>query len=368
MRRYSINKLRGLPQDLTDRALCGHLSFNLVPGDAMKRFLPDQFVMLMLGCVLLALLFPQWGQSDGPLKLGLVTQIGISLVFFLHGANLEPKKLAAGLRNWRVHLLIQATTFAIFPIFGLIIFFGLKALLPQSLLLGFFFLAALPSTISSSIAMTALARGNVPVAVFNATLSGLLGMIITPAMISFVSAAGPTNFSVIDAMKDIALTLLAPFAAGQIVRPLIGKLLATHKWFLSRLDRSVILLIVFSSFATSTAGGVWSQFTFVQFAVTVCFVIAFLALALTFTTFAARKLGLSREDEVSTVFCGSTKSLANGAPIAQILFVGSPSMGLIMLPLMLYHQLQLIVCAVLAQRYARAAEAEAAMDTAASSS
>lgn len=321
------------------------------------RFLPDRFVMLMVCAIILALIFPNWGASDGPLHLGKVTALGIALVFFLHGANLAPEKLAMGLKNWRAHLLIQATTFIVFPILGLILYFSLKNLLPDVLLIGFFFLAALPSTVSSSVAMTGIAKGNIPVAVFNATLSGLIGMILTPAMVSLVSHAGTGDFSLVDAMADIAMTLLAPFVAGQLLRPFIRKVLDKHKWILTRLDRGVILLIVFTSFATSTKGGIWSQFTLIQFVVTGGVVLILLAIALTITMRAARLAGLPREDEAAIVFCGSTKSLANGAPIAQILFAGSASLGPIMLPLMLYHQFQLMVCAVVAQRYSKAAAA-----------
>lgn len=321
------------------------------------RFLPDRFVLLMVCAVILALIFPNWGASDGPLQLGQVTAFGIALVFFLHGANLAPEKLAMGLKNWRAHLLIQTMTFIIFPILGLILYFSLQNILPDVLLLGFFFLAALPSTVSSSVAMTGIAKGNIPVAVFNATLSGLIGMIVTPAMVSLVSKTGAGDFSLIDAMIDIAMTLLAPFAAGQILRPVVKKLLDRYKWIVTRLDRGVILLIVFTSFATSTKGGIWSEFTLIQFAATGGLVLALLALALTLTTRAARLAGLPREDEAAIVFCGSTKSLANGAPIAQILFAGSASLGPIMLPLMLYHQFQLMACAVVAQRYSKAAAA-----------
>ncbi|MEO0549049.1 MAG: bile acid:sodium symporter family protein [Pseudomonadota bacterium] len=324
----------------------------------MSRFLPDRFVMLMMLSVILALIFPQIGASDGPLKLGLVTQFGIALIFFLHGANLAPENLVAGLKNWRVHVLIQSTTFVIFPILGLILYFGLAGALPESLRLGFFFLAALPSTISSAVAMTALAKGNVPVAVFNATLSGLLGLILTPAMISLITAAGGAQFSLIDATIDIARTLLLPFIVGQLVRPLIKTLLTRYKPVISLIDRGVILLIVFSSFASSTASGIWSQFSGYEFAVTIALVLLLLAVAFSFTTFTARRLSMSREDEAATVFCGSTKSLANGAPIAQVLFAGSPMLGVMLLPLMLYHQLQLMGCAILAQRYAKSAEAE----------
>lgn len=323
------------------------------------RYLPDRFVMLMIGAVILAFLFPQLGRSDGVLRLGVVTQIGIAMIFLLHGANLAPENLVAGLRSWRLHLLIQGTTFVFFPILGLGLYFGLQGLLPDSLRLGFFFLAALPSTISSAVAMTALAQGNVPVAVFNATLSGLLGLLLTPAMVSVVTAAGMVQFSLLDAMLDIAMTLLLPFAIGQFIRPLIKAFLTKYKRFVSLFDRGVILLIVFSSFATSTANGIWSRFSGLEFVVTIALVLLLLGAAFSVTIFAARRSKLSRADEAAAVFCGSTKSLANGAPIAQILFAGSPVLGVMLLPLLLYHQLQLMGCAVLAQRYAKRAEIEA---------
>ncbi|MEL6415257.1 MAG: bile acid:sodium symporter family protein, partial [Pseudomonadota bacterium] len=304
-------------------------------------------------------LLPGLGASDGPLRLGLVTKFGIAFVFFLHGANLAPENLVAGVKNWKVHALIQATTFVMFPILGLAIYFGLAPVLPESSRLGFFFLAALPSTISSSVAMTVLGKGNVPAAVFNATLSGLLGLLLTPVMISIVTATASVQFSLLDAIINIAMTLLAPFVIGQIARPVIKAFLAKNKPVISWIDRSVILLIVFTSFATSTAGGIWSRFTGLEITATLALVLILLGVAFSFTVFTARRLNLSREDEVAAVFCGSTKSLANGAPIAQILFAGSPVLGVILLPLMLYHQLQLVGCALMAQRYAQRAEASA---------
>jgi len=323
----------------------------------MSRFLPDRFVTLMIASAVLGFLLPGIGANDGPLKLGLVTKLGIGFVFFLHGANLAPENLVAGMKNWQVHVLIQAATFVLFPIFGLAIYFGLAPLLSESSRLGFFFLAALPSTISSSVAMTVLGRGNVPAAVFNATLSGLLGLVVTPLMISIVTATGSVQFSLLDAVINIAMTLLAPFVAGQILRPLIKTILTKHKPIVSWIDRSVILLIVFTSFATSTAGGIWTRFTAIEIVATLALVLLLLACAFGMTIFTSRRLSLKREDEVAVVFCGSTKSLANGAPIAQILFAGSPVLGVILLPLMLYHQLQLIGCAVLAQNYAKQIDA-----------
>ena len=320
---------------------------------ALRRFLPDPFVMLMLVSMVLGFLLPEIGANDGPLRLGEVTKLGISLVFFLHGANLARQSLIAGVKNLRVHALIQATTFIVFPIFGLVLYFGLQGVMDESLRLGFFFLAALPSTISSSVAMTALARGNVPVAVFNASLSGLLGLVLTPAMISLVTVTGEAQFSLTDAVINIAMILLLPFFVGQLMRPLIKSWLTKNKAIVSMMDRGVILLIVFTSFASSTASGIWGRFAVTEFAILLVLVFALLAVALGFTVFASRQVGLDAEDEIATVFCGSTKSLATGAPIAQVLFVGSPFLGVILLPLLLYHQFQLVICAILAQRYAK---------------
>lgn len=326
----------------------------------MARFLPDRYVSLLILAAVLGFLLPELGASDGPLHLGLATKLGISLVFFLHGANLAPESLAAGVKNWKVHALIQATTFALFPILGGILFVALDGVMSDSLRLGFFFLAALPSTISSSVAMTAIAKGNVPAAVFNATLSGLLGLVLTPAMVSLVTATGVMQFSLLDAMGNIALMLLAPFAIGQLVRPLIKQAVIKHKSILSMLDRGVILLIVFTSFATSTAGGIWTRFSIGEIVATVALVLVLFAIAFAMTIWLSRRLKLPLEDEAAAVFCGSTKSLANGAPIAQILFAGSPLLGVILLPLMLYHQLQLVGCAILAQRYSKQIDTMAA--------
>lgn len=326
----------------------------------MARFLPDRYVSLLILAAVLGFLLPELGASDGPLHLGLVTKLGISLVFFLHGANLAPENLVAGVKNWKVHALVQATTFALFPILGCILFVALDGVMSDSLRLGFFFLAALPSTISSSVAMTAIAKGNVPVAVFNATLSGLLGLVLTPAMVSLVTATGVMQFSLLDAMGNIALMLLAPFAIGQLVRPLIKQAVTKHKSILSMLDRGVILLIVFTSFATSTAGGIWTRFSAGEIIATVALVLVLLAIAFAMTVWLSRLLKLPLGDEAAVVFCGSTKSLANGAPIAQILFAGSPLLGVILLPLMLYHQLQLVGCAILAQRYSKQIDTMAA--------
>ncbi len=317
----------------------------------------DGFLIAMASAVALALAWPALGAAQGPLHLPLITTIGIALVFFLHGAALSPQALKAGAAHWRLHLLVQTTTFALFPLVGGLLWLGSAAILPEGLRLGFFYLCALPSTISSSVAMTALARGNVAVAVFNATLSGLVGMLATPLLIGLVSTLGAGGPSVGDAVVDIATTLLLPFAAGQLCRAWIGTWVGEHKKLTTLLDRGVIVLIVYASFAESAASGMWSRFSLATFALVAVIVALLLALALLYTRALSRWLGLSRADEAAAVFCGSKKSLASGAPMAKILFVGNPAIGMIMLPLLLYHQIQLIVCAQLARRYAERADA-----------
>lgn len=330
-----------------------------------RRFLPDGFMLAMAAAIGLAFAAPRLGLHDGPLRLGMVTHWGIALVFFLHGANLAPKVALKGLAHWRLHLFVQASTFLLFPLLGgLILLAGRYSPAPEDLLLGFFYLCALPSTVSSSVAMVALGRGNVPAAVFNASLSGIIGMVVTPLLISLVAEAGagsPARMpSVASAIGDVALTLLLPFALGQLSRPLTARLIAAHKRWIAKIDRGVIVLIVFSSFASSAAAGTWFGFGWEMLALTVAATATILALALATTRCLARAFGFRREDEVTAVFCGSKKSLANGAPMAQILFAGHPAFGMIMLPTLLYHQLQLVVATVLARRYAEAADTLAA--------
>ena len=318
----------------------------------------DGFLIWMASAVLLALLWPQLGASDGPLHLDLVTEIGIAFVFFLHGAALSPQALKAGAAHWRLHILVQSTTFVLFPIIGFGLWFATRGLMADGLRLGFFYLCALSSTISSSVAMTGIARGNVAVAVFNATLSGLIGMIATPFLVGLVSATGAGGPSIGGAILDIVKTLLIPFALGQLCRPLIGGWIARNKKLTSTLDRGVIVLIVYNSFCESTLSGLWSKFSVATFALVAGLALLLLILALLYTTLLSRWMGLSKADEAAAVFCGSKKSLANGAPIAKILFAGNPAIGMIMLPLLLYHQIQLIVCANLARRYAERAKAD----------
>ncbi|MES2264839.1 MAG: bile acid:sodium symporter family protein [Pseudomonadota bacterium] len=321
--------------------------------NSIQNFLGKHgYMACIIGAAALGLMLPGPGGKGGLLHLGSLTYAGIMVVFFLHGANLSPDSLKAGITHWRLHLFVQLATFLLFPLIGIAIFIAGKGLLPPDMLLGFFYLCALPSTISSSVAMTALARGNLPGAIFNATVSGLIGMIATPVLMSLVMAHSGHPVSLASAVAGVMVQLMLPFAAGQLLRKPLRALMARSKKLLSYLDRGVIVLIVHASFCNSQQAGVWSGYPVHSLAALIALTGVLLVAVLCLTTWSSRRLGFNTEDEIAAVFCGSKKSLANGMPMANAMFAGHPGMGIFVLPMIVYHQLQLLVCSVLAQRYA----------------
>jgi sodium/bile acid cotransporter 7 len=282
-----------------------------------------------------------------------VADVGIFAVFLLHGLGLSTSALRAGLARWRVHVLVQAFTFGVFPLIGLALRAVAGGWLPPFLLLGFLYLCALPSTISSSVAMTSAARGNVPAAIFNATLSSLLGIVATPLLMDLLAGTGAQTLPLAEAMLNVAKLLLLPFAVGQLLRPALGAWFARYRRYTNVLDRVVVLLLVYVSFCESVRSGLWEEYGVETLAITLAGAAVLLAIVLALTRRAAVWLGLEVEDEIAAVFCGSKKTLASGVPMAKLIFGAHPGLGLIVLPIMFYHQLQLFVCSLLAARYAR---------------
>jgi len=319
----------------------------------LAKLKKEWFLVGMLAAVALASVAPQIGRSGGPLHLEVLTNVGIFLVFFLHGIGLSTESLRQGISRWKLHLVVQVFTFAVFPLLWLGFDRLFAQALPDDLMLGFFYLCALPSTISSSVAMTAVARGNVPAAIFNATLSTLLGIFLTPLLVSWLVGHRGGGLSLTDAMLNIACLLLLPFVLGQVMRRWWGKWFARWKPVTNVFDRAVILMLVFSSFSDSVADGLWSRYGFGLIIQTLLGAAAFLLVVLWLTRRVATLLRFSPEDEIVAVFCGSKKTLASGVPMAKLLFGAHPGLGVIVLPIMFYHQLQLFLCAILAQRYAR---------------
>jgi sodium/bile acid cotransporter 7 len=315
----------------------------------MKR--PDWFLLGMGVAVALAWLFPEPGAKGGSLHPELVNKLGVSLIFFLHGLTLSFAALAAGTRQWRLHLLVQASTFLLFPLLGLLLLLGLGTRVASELRTGLFFLCALPSTVSSSVALTAAARGNVAAAVFNATLSSLLGVVLTPLWLSLVLGASGQALPLGSVVLDLVLWLVLPLCVGQAMRPWLGALAARHKARINVIDRLTILLLVYTSFCDSVTAGVW-QSGGEALVVSAAACVVLLAVALATTWALGRWLGFERSDRITALFCGSKKTLASGVPMARLIFGAHPELAIILLPIMIYHPLQLLVGGWLAGKLA----------------
>jgi sodium/bile acid cotransporter 7 len=317
------------------------------------KFKFDWFLTGMVLALVLAWLVPEPGAAGGVLQPELLTKLGIALIFFLHGVALSFPSLKAGVLNWRLHLLVQASTFLMFPLLGFLALHLLGDRMPAGLSLGFFYLCALPSTVSSSVAFTAAARGNVAGAVFNATLSSLLGVVLTPLWIGLVLTTAGQALDYGPVIFDLFRWLILPLIFGQLARPVIGTWVQRHKAKVGIVDRATILVLVYTSFCDSFTQGVWANNALLMLVGVGLGSALILAVALGVTTWSARALGFSTEDRITAIFCGSKKTLASGVPMAKLIFGAHPAIGLILLPIMVYHSLQLLVCGVLAERWSK---------------
>jgi sodium/bile acid cotransporter 7 len=322
---------------------------------AARRFrLPiDPYLLALLCTVALAFVLPARGQMRGVADT--LVYAAVAGLFFLYGAKLSPGAVWAGLTHWRLQALVFASTFGLFPLVGLAVGVLARPYLPGDVVTGLVFLCLLPSTVQSSIAFTSIARGNVPAALCSASLSNMAGVVVTPLLVSLIlPASGGLSLS---SLGDIGLQILLPFALGQALRPWIGAGLARHPRITSSFDRGSILLIVYAAFSAGVVGGVWKMVSGPVLVAILAVDLAMLAVVIVLTTWTSRALKAATEDEIAIVVCGSKKSMASGIPMANILFAGH-AVGLIVLPLMIFHQAQLFVCATLARRYAARPQVE----------
>jgi solute carrier family 10 (sodium/bile acid cotransporter), member 7 len=315
----------------------------------LRRFLPDNFTLCLIATVITASLLPCRG--DVAHAFDWATNLAIALLFFLHGAKLSRDAVVSGMTNWRLHLTVLASTFVLFPILGLLLKPLLQPLVTPSLYIGILFLCTLPSTVQSSIAFTSIARGNVSAAVCSASASSLLGIVITPLAAGLVLQAHGQGGMSWGSVGEIVLQLFVPFVAGQIAQRWIGGWVQGHRALVGLVDQGSILLVVYTAFSAAVLQGLWKQIPLSVLGGLLIVNAVLLACALLITRYGSRALGFDREDEITIVFCGSKKSLASGVPMANVLFPAH-AIGMVVLPLMLFHQMQLMTCAVLARRYA----------------
>src|SRR5580658_11362351 len=307
----------------------------------------DRFLAAMLLTVGFASFLPARGETAT--AVGWLTHAAIALLFFMHGAKLSPAAALLGARQWRLHLMVFLSTFVLFPLLGTAVHHLLPGLLAAPLWAGLILLTALPSTVQASIVFTSVAGGNVPAAVCSASASSLLGVFLTPLIAGLLLSGHGADLSM-RSLIGIVVQLLLPFVAGLLARPWIGAVIARQPLVLKSVDYGSILLIVYAVFSQGVVNGLWHQVDAAQLVRLTLVDAALLAAVMTILTFASRRLGFSRADEITIVFCGSKKSLANGVPIATLLFAGH--VGLVILPVMVFQQIQLMVCASLARRYA----------------
>lgn len=318
--------------------------------EALGRVGLDGFILALLGMIVLAYLWPRGGTGEGPFSLSELANYGVSVIFFFYGLKLSKAKLVAGLGNWRLHLLAQGSTFILFPLLIL----PWKTLLPEDLQLlwmGTFFLATLPSTVSSSVVMVSIAEGNIPAAIFNASISSILGVFITPLWMGLVNT-GQTgeDISFLHIVGKLVLQVLVPVALGILLNPQWGAWADRHKTRLKYFDQSIILIIVYTAFSESFEKHMfeslgWLELLGLGVAVLALFFVAYLCIGAI-----CRVLRFPYEDRVTATFCGSKKSMVHGTVMSKVLFPGSTVTGILLLPLMLYHALQLIIVSLIARR------------------
>jgi len=319
-----------------------------------RRLIPDPFLLFLVATVLLASFLPaRGGFADAVGWLSLAT---IILLFFFHGAKLAREQVVAGLTHWRLHLTILACTFILFPIVGMVGLLTLPNLLPRDLWIGILFVCALPSTVQSAIAFVSMARGNVPAAIASASASQMLGIVLTPLLMGLMAGAHGDGVG-FEAIGKIAAQILVPFVAGHLLRPWIGGWVARHRQLVGITDRATILIAVYGAFSAAVIEGLWHKLAPQALALLVAVNAVLLAIGLVMTWAIGRALGFDSADRIAIQFCGTKKSIVQGVPMAKVLFPG-PQTGVILLPIMLFHQMQLMACAFIARRYADQIEAE----------
>ncbi len=320
----------------------------------MGIFRIDPLMLKLIITVLLATFLPARGPFVEIFQW--LTTAAIALLFFMHGAKLSREKIIAGGSHWRLHLWVMFSTFVMFPALGVLLVWWHPLPLSSEIYTGFLYLSILPATVQSSIALTSLAGGNVAAAVCSASASSLLGVFISPLLVGLVmNVHNDAASGNLEQIGKIMLQLLVPFVLGHLSRRWIAGWVEKHRGLIGKTDQASILLVVYSAFSEAVVNCIWHRVGAMTLLWIVMGSLGLLFVVLLINLCAARLFGFKRPDEITILFCGSKKSLANGVPMANILFP-SAAVGIIVLPLMIFHQVQLMICSILAQRYKRASE------------
>lgn len=319
----------------------------------ITRFFPDPFIVGLMLMIILAWLVPGVGMGNHRPDLSMVIDLGIFLIFFFYGLKLNPEKIRLGMSNWRMHSVIQLTTFLLFPLLVLPFYPVAKGTSLELLWLALFFMAALPSTVSSSVVMVSMAGGNIPGAIFNASISGMIGILVTPLWMGLFLSRGAGEFDLTGILFQLILQIILPVMLGLLLHRFAGKWVSRHMRQLSRFDQLIILLIVYESFSSSFLSGMFRSVSLQLLALLMAVTIALFFAVFVITGWVSDRLGFSREDKITTRFAGSKKSLVHGSVFAALLFSGTGGIGLYLLPIMIYHAFQLFYISMVARSMGR---------------
>ncbi len=315
----------------------------------------DWFLLALMGMILLAYLWPKGGIDREPISLGDIANYGVSVIFFFYGLRLSPEKLRVGLGSWRLHMVVQTSTFLLFPLLIIPLHGLFEGTSGEMLWLGTFYLAALPSTVSSSVVMVSIAGGNIPAAIFNASISSLIGVFVTPLWMGLYLTAGSGDFDMGEVMGKLVLQVLLPVTLGIVLHRFWGAFADRNRKQLRYLDQTIILLIVYTSFSESFARDMFSGYSFGDLLLLGVAMLGLFFLVYGIVHVISRVLGFNPADRITAIFCGSKKSLVHGTVMAKVLFPDANMVGIMLLPIMIYHALQLLASSVIAQSMARRA-------------
>jgi sodium/bile acid cotransporter 7 len=319
----------------------------------MKKYLPDWFISGLFLMILVAWLIPGIGMDLKPVHLGQVIDIGVVLIFFFYGLKLDPTRLKAGMGNWKMHLAVQLTTFLLFPLLVLPFYPLLEGTNLKMFWMGMFFLAALPSTVSSSVVMVSIAGGNIPGAIFNASISGIIGIVMTPFWMGLFLTSQSTGFDFSHVLIQLITQIIVPVVAGLLLHRYFVRWINHHLPKLAAFDKIIILLIVYESFSRSFMSGIFSSVRWLALGGLFAVVILLFFIVLNFTGWLAKKMNFARADRITLQFAGTKKSLVHGSVFASVLFSGISGAGIFLLPIMIYHSFQLFCISVLARKMSK---------------
>ncbi len=314
------------------------------------KFKIDKFVLSIIAAITIAYIFPQFATQGSKIPINTIIGVGISLIFFFYGLKLSPSKIKEGLKNWKLHALVQTTTFLVFPLLVLLLRPFIQNEEQETIWLAFFFLAALPSTVSSSVVMVSLAKGNIPAAIFNASISGIIGIVLTPLWMGLFVNNMQTDFDFTEIYFKLIVQIIVPVIIGISLQRFFGKFAQKHSSKLSLFDKSIIILIIYKSFSESFEGKIFSSVSVFDLMLIYAGVLVLFVMVFYFTGIIAKALKLNKEDQIAAQFCGTKKSLIHGTVFSKIIFSNMASIGIILLPIMLFHATQILIISIVATK------------------